>query len=104
MCGRLEVNKSVVDTGVFNTHHILFHAINNLDLRPSEFLACLHYHRGSIAQTTGRWGIQPKWAHHPMLNQKPSRSRKRLAQPMPCIDAWYLVLDGMSGLEKWGIK
>ncbi len=68
MCGRFEVDKRIVDTGVFETLHILFHAINNHEQRPRQELACLHLHHGKVCQASSYWGIEPSWAHHPIIN------------------------------------
>ena len=68
MCGRFEVDKAIVDTGVFEAFHILFHAINNHDQRPSQEVACLHYQHEKLSQTPALWGINPHWAHHTIFN------------------------------------
>jgi len=68
MCGRFEVDKRIVDTGVFDALHILFNGIGNHDLCPSHTLECLHHQHGSITQASCHWGIQPAWAHHVIFN------------------------------------
>jgi putative SOS response-associated peptidase YedK len=68
MCGRFEVNKSIVDIGVYQSVHTRFNAMNNLDQRPGGEVACLHHHHGAIVQATSYWGIKPDWAHHLIIN------------------------------------
>ncbi|MFT6030024.1 MAG: putative SOS response-associated peptidase YedK [Oleiphilaceae bacterium] len=68
MCGRFEVNKKLVDKGVYRSLKIDFESINNLDQRPTQTVECLHHHQGNIAQTSSHWGIKPEWAHYPIIN------------------------------------
>lgn len=68
MCGRFEVDKTMVDKTVYQALHIRFDAINNHDQRPSQEVACLHHHQGKTMQVNSRWGIKPDWAHYPIIN------------------------------------
>jgi putative SOS response-associated peptidase YedK len=68
MCGRFEVNKKVVDKGVYERLKVHFSATNNLDQRPTQTVECLHHHHGKIVQASSYWGIKPEWAHYPIIN------------------------------------
>lgn len=68
MCGRFEINKALVDKGVYQSLKVNFDAINNLDQRPTQSVECLHQHNGKIKQVSSHWGIKPEWAHYPIIN------------------------------------
>lgn len=68
MCGRFEVNKDIVEKGVYNSLKIHFNSTQNLDLRPTQSVDCLHYHHGQLSQVASHWGIKPEWAHYPIIN------------------------------------
>lgn len=68
MCGRLEVNKNIVDKGVFSIQGVRFDALNNFDQRPTQQVACLHHHHGKVEQVNSHWGIKPGWAKHAIIN------------------------------------
>lgn len=68
MCGRIEINKNIVDKGVYATQNVRFDAVNNLDQRPSQLVSCLHHHHGKVEQVNSHWGIKPGWAKHAIIN------------------------------------
>ncbi len=68
MCGRFEVNKKIVDKGVYQSLKVNFNATHNFDQRPTQAVECLHLHHGKITQASSHWGIKPQWAHYPIIN------------------------------------
>lgn len=68
MCGRIEVKKSFVDRSVSRDFGIEFDAIQNIDTRPTQQVACIHLSSGQLQQVNPSWGIKPSWSKHIIIN------------------------------------
>jgi len=97
MCGRFEVNKAVVDKGVYQSQRVRFDSIQHQDQKPGQAVSCLHHHHGCTVQAEAYWGIKPAWAHHAIINaqSETAATKKTFSSAyalnrcvVPC-SAWY---------------
>ncbi len=97
MCGRLDIDDTLLAPAVSRMLGFAFHVTANRDLRPTQTLATLIADAQGLRQRSAQWGIQPRWSKRLLINaqsetvmQKPTfraafQDRRCL---VPC-SGWY---------------